>query len=361
MDIVAAAQVSLLRVLRKYSEPANLEYYFMKYLIAGFGSIGRRHLRNLRELGEQDIILLRSHHSTLPDDEIAGLPVETSIEAALAHRPDAVIVANPTALHLDVAGPAAEMGCAILIEKPITHDLEKVAAFEAAVQRGKASVLVGFQYRFHPTLRRAAQLLAEGAVGQPLAVRVHWGEYLPNWHPWEDFRQGYAARADLGGGVILTLSHPFDYLRMLLGEVGSLWAFTSSSGALDLPVEDTAEIGLRFCSGVVGSVHLDYLQQPPAHTLEIIGSAGTMRWNNADGALSIFSAGAQEWQVELPPPGFERNWLFLEEMRNFQAVARGAAEPACTLEDGIRALEIAVRARESAADGLRKDFEIPAA
>lgn len=326
----------------------------MKFLIAGFGSIGRRHLRNLRALGEDDILLYRSHHSTLPDDEIAGLPVETDLRAALAHQPDAVIVSNPTALHLDVAIPAAEVGCAILLEKPIAHSLERVNDFRAAVQRGRAKVLVGFQFRFHPTLRRAAQLLAEGAIGQPLAARAHWGEYLPNWHPWEDFRQGYAARADLGGGVILTLCHPLDYLRLLLGDVDSLWAFTAERGGLGLPVEEAAEIGLRFKGGAIGTVHLDYLQQPPAHTLEIVGTAGTLRWNNADGALAVFRPAKQDWEMHMPPEGFERNWLFLEEMRNFIAVARGEAQPACTLEDGIRALEIAVYARESALDGQRK-------
>ncbi len=170
----------------------------MKFLIAGFGSIGRRHLRNLRALGQEDILLYRSHHSTLPDDEIAGLTVETDLQAALAHRPNAVVISNPTALHLDIAVPAAEAGCAILLEKPIAHSLERVEEFRAAVQRGGARVLVGFQYRYHPTLRRAAQLLAEGAIGQPAAARAHWGEYLPNWHPWEDYRQGYAARAASG-------------------------------------------------------------------------------------------------------------------------------------------------------------------
>ncbi len=326
----------------------------MKFLIAGFGSIGRRHLRNLRALGEDDILLYRSHRSTLPDDEIAGLLVETNLQAALAHQPDAVIVSNPTALHLDVAVPAAEAGCAILLEKPITHSLERVDEFRAVVQRGRAKVLVGFQFRFHPTLRRAAQLLAEGAIGQPLAARAHWGEYLPNWHPWEDFRQGYAARADLGGGVILTLCHPLDYLRLLLGDVDSLWAFTAERGGLGLPVEEAAEIGLRFQGGAIGTVHLDYLQQPPAHTLEIVGTAGTLRWNNADGALAVYRPAKQDWEMHMPPEGFERNWLFLEEMRNFIAVARGEAQPACTLEDGIRALEIAVYARESALDGQRK-------
>jgi predicted dehydrogenase len=329
----------------------------MKFLIAGFGSIGRRHLRNLRELGENDIVLYRSNRSTLPDDEIAGLPVETDLRAALSHQPDAVIISNPTALHLDVAIPAAQAGMAILMEKPISHSLDHVEEFRSAVQAGGARVLVGFQLRFHPTLQRAAQLLAEGAVGTPLAARAHWGEYLPNWHPWEDYRQGYAARADLGGGVILTLCHPFDYLRMLLGDVESLSAFTGSISGLDLSVEDTAEIGLRFTSGAVGSVHLDYLQQPPTHTLEIIGSAGTLRWNNADGALSIYQPEDQVWQTEMPPEGFERNWLFLDEMRNFLAVIRGEAQPLCSLEDGIRALEIALLALDSAKTGQHKALQ----
>jgi predicted dehydrogenase len=318
----------------------------MKILIAGFGSIGRRHLRNLLALGERDLLLYRSKHSTLPDDEIAGFPVETDLAAALAHRPDAVVISNPTALHLDVAIPAAQAGCAILMEKPISNALERVHELEDALTQCGGRMLVGFQFRYHPTLRRAAELLQEGAIGKPLAARAHWGEYLPNWHPWEDFRQGYAARADLGGGVVLTLSHPLDYLRWLLGEVDAVGAFTGNSG-LNLPVEDTAEIGLRFASGAVGSVHLDYLQQPATHTLEIVGSAGTIRWNNADGALSIYRPETQTWQTELPPDGFERNWLFMEEMRHFLAVARGEEQPLCTLEDGIRVMEIALAALAS--------------
>lgn len=329
----------------------------MKFLIAGYGSIGRRHLRNLLALGERDILLLRSNRSTLPEDEIAQFPVETDLAAALAHRPDAVIISNPTALHLDVAVPPAEAGCAILLEKPVSHSLERVDEFQAAVRRGGAKVLVGFQFRFHPTLRRAAQLLAEGGIGKPVSFRAQWGEYLPNWHPWEDYRQSYAARADLGGGVILTLCHPFDYLRMLLGEVESLWAFASAgSGGLNLLVEDAAEVGLRFSSGVVGSVHLDYFQQPAAHFVEVVGSSGTLRWDNADASLSIYRPSAGEWTSELPPEGFERNWLFVEEMRNFLGVLRGESAPLCTLEDGVRALQIALLARESAADGLIKEL-----
>lgn len=318
----------------------------MKFLIAGYGSIGRRHLRNLRALGEEDILLYRSRRSTLPEDEIAGLVVESDLRAALANRPDAVIVSNPTALHLEVAIPAAEMGCAILLEKPVADDLSRLPELRAAVERGGARVLVGFQLRFHPTLRAAARLLAEGAIGEIVSARAHWGEYLPNWHPWEDFRQGYAARPDLGGGVILTLCHPFDYLRWLLGEYRVEWAAGGSLG-LGLAVEDSAEMGLRFESGALGSLHLDYLQQPASHTFEAIGTRGSLRWDNADGSLAVFRQGDADWQVQLPPDGFERNWLFLDEMRHFLAVARGEAQPLCSLEDGERALALALSARQA--------------
>jgi predicted dehydrogenase len=324
----------------------------MKFLIAGLGSIGRRHLRNLLALGENDIVLYRTRKASLPDDELAGFPVETDLAAALRrHRPEAVIVANPTALHLEVAVPAAEAGCSILLEKPIAHELEGVEGLGSALKRGGGRLLVGFQFRFHPTLRKAAGLLAGNAIGKPLSFHVHWGEYLPGWHPWEDFKESYAARPELGGGVILTLTHPLDYIRMFLGEVESLWAFTGAPN-LGLQVEDSAEIGLRMVKGAIGSVHLDYNQQPPSHRWEIVGSNGTLKWDNASGILEAYSGAKEAWELHAPPEGFERNSMFLEELRHFLAVARGQVEPVCSLEDGIQALRLALAARESAAKNV---------
>src|SRR5512140_3307319 len=124
----------------------------MKTLIAGLGSIGRRHFRNLVALGEKDIVLLRTHRSTLPEDELAGYPVETDlIEALKRHKPRAVIVANPTALHLEVAIPAAEAGCAILLEKPISDSMRGLDKLTSAAQASGAKILVAFQFRFHPS------------------------------------------------------------------------------------------------------------------------------------------------------------------------------------------------------------------
>lgn len=320
----------------------------MRFLIAGFGSIGRRHLRNLLALGERDIVLYRTHRSTLPTDEIEQFPTESSLEAALGHRPDAVIISNPTALHLSVAIPAARQGCHILMEKPISHDLNGLDELRRALQQGGGQLLMGFQFRFHPTLRTAAGVIAAGEIGRPLAVRAHWGEYLPNWHPWEDYRQSYAARPELGGGVILTLCHPFDYLRMIVGEINSVSAMTALIPELDLNLDAVAEILLGFQNQAIGNVHLDYIQQPAQHTLQIIGSEGVLNWDNASGLLSWQRVGEPQPHQAHPPADFERNWMFLAQMRHFLEVVRGEAEPLCTLADGERALQIALAALDSA-------------
>ncbi len=325
----------------------------MKFLIVGMGSIGRRHMRNLINLGETDIILLRTHHSTLPDDDLTSYPTETSLEKALSHRPDAVIVSNPTSLHIDIAIPAALAGCHLLLEKPISHSMDRVEELHQSVEIGGGKVLVGYQYRFHPGLQKVKEILMDGTIGRPLSVRAHWGEYLPSWHPWEDYHLSYSARADLGGGVILTLSHPLDYLRWLFGDVSEVWAFSGTLGDLDLKIEDTAEIGLRFSNGVLGSVHLDYNQQPPNHYLKLIGTEGSLIWEYTHGGVKLFSIEGDEWQTIPIPANYERNDMFVAEMNHFTSLIQDKEKSFCSLLDGVRALELVIAAKQSANKGKK--------
>jgi predicted dehydrogenase len=309
----------------------------MRFLIAGLGSIGRRHLRNLVSLGQTDIILLRSQANYPPDDELKAFPVVTDMDAALQCKPDAVIVSNPTALHLKVAIPAAKAGCHLLLEKPISHSMQGIDELQSAVKSGGGSALVGFQFRFHPSLNKIKEVLSKGQIGHVLSCRSHWGEYLPGWHPQEDYRKGYSARQDLGGGVVLSLCHPLDYLHWLFGQVAELAAITGKLSDLEIEVEDTAEIILNFHTKTIGSLHLDYVQQPPSHTLEVLGTDGCIRWNYSDGIFNLYQNDSKEWKQYPLRDGFSRNDLFLEEMRHFIACVEGSQQPVCTLEDGIYA------------------------
>jgi predicted dehydrogenase len=320
----------------------------MKFLIAGLGSIGRRHLRNLRALGQENIILYRTHQATLPNAELGNLPTFTELSLALEEKPDGVIIANPTALHLDVAIAAAKAGAALLIEKPISDSLAGLSELQSALKLSGKPAMVGFHFRFHPVLNQVKALLESGQLGKPLSARAHWGEYLPGWHPWEDYRRSYAARADLGGGVVNTLSHPLDYLRWLLGEVESVSAWTDKLSELELDVEDHADILLRFSAGEAASVHLDYYQRPPSHTLEITCEGGRICWDNASGEARVFHAQSGATDLMVPPEGFERNQMFLDEMATFVRLCEGEALPHCTLADGIRAQELVLAIKQSA-------------
>ena len=332
----------------------------MRTVIAGLGSIGRRHLRNLLAIGESDIVLLRSGHSTLPDAELSGLPSVGSLPEALDGRPQAVIVANPTAYHLDVALPAAEAGCHLLLEKPVSHSIQGVSMLRATAARSGARILVGYQFRFHPCLHRLQRLLSEGELGEPLHAGVHFGEYLPAWHPWEDYRHGYAARSDLGGGVVLTQSHPLDYLSWLFGQPTSVVARTASPPHLELQgVEGMADIVLQYPSGMSAGIHLDYVQRPAVHRFEVVGASGNATCDLLVGSLRWRTSVAEEWVEYRVPPDFERNTLFLDEIRHFRQVVEQGVDPVCGLDDGVACLTVALAALEAGRQPAPVELQAP--
>jgi len=323
-----------------------------KILIVGLGSIGRRHLRNLMALGAKDLVLVRSHRSSMPEAELEGFEVEGDLGHALAkHRPDGVIIANPTSMHVDSAAQAAETGCSILLEKPVGDSLEDAERLRGVVKRTSARVLIGFQFRFHPAVRLARRAISSGELGRIMSAHVHYGEHLPSWHPWEDYRKGYAARADLGGGVLLTQCHALDYLPWLVGAVQDVWGFVAKLSDLEVDVEDTAEIGLRFAGGALGTLHLDFAQQPPSHNLQVNGTEGTLTCDLLTGSARVYRVARSEWEDFPPPNGWDRNSMFMAEMEHFLAVARRAALPSCSLDDGVRVMQLIDAVRTSNSSG----------
>jgi len=333
----------------------------MKILIAGLGGIGQRHARNLRTILGDDLELIawrvrrlsRVITPTLQADETRDVEAEYKIKTfdrlpdALAEKPGAAFICNPTSLHVETAKACADAGCHLFLEKPVSNNLDGVRELLDVVKARKLVALVGYQLRFHPCLRALQELLTAKAVGRILAVRAVIGEYLPGWHGYEDYRQMYASSAALGGGVILSQIHEFDYLYSLFGMPHSVYSLGGHWSSLDIDVEDTASTLMNFSvDGKPVAVHLhqDYLQRPPSRQCEIIGEQGKILADFA--ALRVTSPqGTQDFA------GFERNQLFLDQSKHFLASMKGQETPVVDLSAGMQSLRMALAAKESIATG----------
>lgn len=323
----------------------------MKILVAGLGSIGQRHLRNLRSIAPVEVVAYRVRGNALPSDLQGDWLTECSdLTTALSLRPVAALICNPPAAQLDVALAAGRAGCHLFIEKPISHTLDGVDELVSIARNQKLTTLVGFNLRFHPGLQLVKTLLDEDRIGRVVSIRAQVGQYLPDWHPQEDYRTGYSARRDLGGGVILDLIHELDYVRWLGGEVRQVTCSAGHVSSLEIKTEDVAEVLVRFESGAIGNVHLDYVQRSPSRNCQIIGEEGTLMWDNFENTVRLFESRQPGWQV-FRQDGFERNNMYLDEMQHFLDCIEGRKMPVVDVEDGVKTLRLALAARESSEIG----------
>jgi len=329
-----------------------------RILVCGVGSVGERHIRNLSTLGYRHIAVYRAHNLPFRDLNFS-IPIYTDLKKALADfAPSVTFITNPTALHVPIALEAARANSHLFIEKPISHNLEGIEELCRTLESNHRMAMVGYMLRFHPFFKQLKSWLHEGPfgiLGRPIFLRTTWGEHLPDWHPWEDYRQSYAARADMGGGPALTLSHDLDLLVWLFGVPENVVGLPNSSSSLNINVEHSIDILLSFRQGVTANVHLDFCQRPPSRVWELVCShgkiridilAGTLiRWESTIGEIHSHKDGSiTPEDVQTLPEVFDRNDLFLEELRYFFMCLDSGERPMPDISTGAESVRIAQRA-----------------
>jgi predicted dehydrogenase len=329
--------------------PADVFKIPQRFLIIGCGSIGKRHIRNLVANGVVEILAFDIIKDRRCDMESQfNLETVDTLEEAWEQKPEVVLITTPTSTHVPLALQSAEHRCHLFIEKPLSDRLDGVDELLETVQNRNLVTLVGCNMRFHPGLVRIKKSLEQGLIGRVVAARVEVGQYLPDWHPWEDYRQGYSARRDLGGGVILDAIHELDYIGWMLGGVESVACLAGHLSHLEIETEDTAAILLRFASGAIGEIHMDYVQCASSRTCHLIGDGGTIRWDYSSGEVRWYSAATREWQTFPHPSDWDPNRMYLDEMKHFLKCLSGEGKPAQDVADAARTLRIALAAKASA-------------
>ena len=339
----------------------------MKILFCGLGGIGQRHLRNLRQLlgDELQVIAYRVRgqrlklRDNLTIEEGADLErdyqirVHHDLAEALAEAPSAAFICNPNALHVPVALECVRANVPVFMEKPLAGDLQGIESLVFEVERRRLPFHVGYNFRFHPGLQRIKALLESGFFGRLLSARFEIGEYLPNWHRYEDYRQMYAARADQGGGVILSQIHEMDLIYWFFGLPRSIVTCGGQLSGLEIDVEDTASSIMRGGSENQPCpilLHQDYLQRPPVRCCKVVGDAGYAEIDLLANRLKVHDAQG-ELTEESDFQGFVRNDMFLEQARHFLDCVLGKSQPAVSLHDGVQSLRLALAARRSLEEG----------
>jgi predicted dehydrogenase len=309
-------------------------------LIVGAGSVGERHLRNLLALGYGNLVAYRQRNLPFRTLDPGVVRVVTDFAEALALGPKAAFIASPTAQHLPQALACAEAGMHLLIEKPLSHTVEGLDQLKAVAARRGVYVQVGYMMRFHPLVRELKAIIDEGRYGRLLSFTTRWGEYLPDWHPWEDYRTSYAARKELGGGAALTLSHDLDLVLWLVpSPLAGHYALSNHASALEVDVEAGMDFLLQFRDGTTGHVHLNFFEQPATRYLHFAFERGTVRFDYYDNALKISTPAGEE---ELSREGFDRNQLFLDQTEYFLRKTRSfdPAEALAQIEQSERIISL---------------------
>lgn len=320
----------------------------MKILLVGFGSIGKRHLRNILSLGYNNIsVVSRAGHLS---DEFEQLSVFMTVDEAIADiHFDAAIICVPTAYHIPTILTLLHAGIKnIYLEKPVSHNYQNIETVQNLIQKNKANVIIGYDLHYDLGLQKVKELIALNTIGTIVSVNAQVGQYLPDWRPQEDYTKGMSAKIETGGGVMLDLVHEFDYLYWLLGEVKTIASFNKNSGALKIETEDIAEVLLQFKNGVIGTIHLDYLQQQLVRNCMITGSEGSVFWNLASSKVKWILKDKTEHEFDYS--GFERNDRFVNIIRDFLQSSSG--NKLTHFKDGLMSLKMVLAAKYSSAKNV---------
>lgn len=320
------------------------------YLVVGSGSIARRHLGNLATLfpAARRLCVSASGRALAPAEAGPGVIVCASLEEALSLGPRLAVVASPAPWHLQQAAVLLQAGIPVLVEKPLADSLAHARAALPALRVHARQLDVGYNLRFMPSARAVQECLQQGRVGRLLGVSAEVGQYLPDWRPASDFRRGVSARAELGGGALLELSHELDYLLWLFGDFASVFCVMGNSGTLGIDVEDRVDALLVRKDGVVARLHLDFLQRRACRRCRIIGEHATLEWDLLANRAVLAGPGGHD-EVLCDDPDWDRNAMYLEELARFDRVAAGELSPLVGLDQGLEVLVLVEALRQSAA------------
>ena len=325
-------------------------------LVIGCGSIGKRHIRNYKSLGCKvsavDPRKDRLDEAKEAGAQITSINMETIIKLARLDV-DGAVIATPPKFHYQQVLDLIEYDIPIFLEKPGTKYLLESKAIAAQPKFNPDKLLLGYCYRWWPSIIKLREYLQNGKIGQPLSANMIISAHIEDWHPWENYKDWFLANKDLGGGALLDENHFVDLMVWFWGMPKAVKADLSTLGGFDIDVENNCEI-IFIYDGFRVVMHLDMLARPHEKRIDIRGNNGTLHWGTLLDYTSnwIDYNNTKEWKLsEHDYFKFDRNDMFISEAQEFLNIIDGNMKPSCTLEDGMKVLRLVEACKESSDKG----------
>ncbi len=328
-------------------------------LIIGTGSAGKRHATNLHNLGciiscvdprtdrleeveEETGITLRRRFSSLSD-------------ALSASSYDGAVVASPPVYHVNQSIECLEHNIPVLLEKPVAANREDAVLLEQAVAKADVPLLLGYTWRWWPSLIRIKEMIEKEAIGKLLHVTYVMSANLADWHPWESYQDFFMSNKEQGGGALLDESHWIDQMIWILG--GSpveLMGSVEKISSLHINSDDNVDIFVKYPNNIRVTLHLDLFGRPHEKSIKFIGETGTLIWKVNE--ILIGKTMDDEWEKEIFTD--DRNAMFVSVAREFLEMVDGKRHPSCTIHDGMKVMVVIEAVRRSSANGSTVQLEV---
>lgn len=307
--------------------------------VIGLGNIATRHRRNLKNLFPESRLFAMSASGRIPEEIISDCDqVVSSIDELIQQGVEFVLVASPAPFHAQHSIPLLEASIPTLIEKPVTADVEDARKLIAAAEHNQTPVAVGYCLRYLPSAQVVKQLLEAQSVGTLLNAQIEIGQYLPDWRPTKNYQETVSAKANLGGGALLELSHELDYTQWLLGDLNIQFSHLRSSTQLGLEVEDLVDTIATTESGAVVSIHLDFLQRQAFRRCRFVGTQGTIEWDLIKN--EVVQTLLAEHSVIYSEPDWDKNQMYLNMVVDFVAKIEGKTNACIDLYQAAKTIEL---------------------
>lgn len=327
-----------------------------RVLIIGVGSIGERHLRCFMGTGRAQLSLCEINpalrHSVAERYSVTDVFDRT--DAALASRPDVVVVATPAHLHIPIAMAAIQAGSHVLIEKPLSTSVDGIDELIQQVDHSGLTAGIAYVYRSHPILTEMRAAILSGRFGEPLELVATCGQHFPFYRP--AYRDTYYKDRATGGGAVQdALTHVINAAEWLVGPTDRLVADLDHFVLDGVNVEDTVHVLTRH-GRVMGSYSLNQHQAPNELTLTVICSRGTARFETHQNRWRWQLEPGSEWIDENSPP-LERDTLFIRQADAFLDSVEKHTTPACNIAAARQTLCVNLAILRSAERGTWETIE----